>query len=78
MTVERLRLELMQLDISLPRFSRITRWILDYFMYTRVMCHTLHQSGHSKQYIIQDAVVVYSAVTELLEYVDELFGHSPL
>jgi len=78
MTVERFGLELMHLDISSPRFSRFTRWILDYFMHTRVMYHALHQSGRSKQYIIQDVVVPYSAATELLEYVDESFGHFPL
>ena len=35
-------------------FNRITRWVLDKFMHTRVMYHALHQSGFSAQYIIQE------------------------
>jgi len=59
-------------------FNSITRRILDYFMHTRVMYRALHQSGHSKRYIIQDVAVPYPVATEFLEYVDESFGHYPL
>ena len=59
-------------------FNHITRWILDYFMHTRVMYRALHQSGHSKRYIIQDVAVPYPVATEFLEYVDRSFGHYPL
>ena len=41
-------------------FNRITRFVLDRFMRTRVMYRALHQSGHSKQYIIQDVAGKYS------------------
>ena len=59
-------------------FNRVTRWILDYFMHTRVMYRALHQSGHSKRYIIQDVAVPYEVATHFLEYVDKSFGHYPL
>lgn len=61
-------------------FLWLTRYLLDYFMHTRVMYHALHESGHSKQYIIQDVAVPYSATTEFLEWLDEKqnFGHYPI
>ena len=59
-------------------FNRITRRILDRFMYTRVMYHALHKSGHAEQYIIQDVAVPYQAVAEFVDYLDTSFGHYPL
>jgi delta24-sterol reductase len=59
-------------------FNRITRWALDYFMHTRVMYHALHQSGFYDKYIIQDVAVPYARAEELLQYLDESFGHYPL
>lgn len=62
----------------LTPFNRIGRWVLDYFMHTRVMYHALHKSGHSKKYIIQDVVVPYATANDFHKYVDESLGHYPL
>jgi len=59
-------------------FNRLTRWALDRFMHTRVMYHALHESGHSKQYIIQDLALPYSTAQRFLQYLDEAFGLYPL
>ena len=62
----------------LTPFNHIGRWVLDYFMHTRVMYHALHKSGHSKKYIIQDVVVPYATANDFHKYVDESLGHYPL
>lgn len=61
-------------------FNRITRYILDTFMHTRVMYHALHESGLSKQHIIQDVAVPYKATGEFLTWLDnkETFGAYPI
>lgn len=59
-------------------FNRVSRYILDKFMHTRVMYHALHQSGHSKQYIIQDVAVPYPAADEFVDWLHDNFGHYPL
>ncbi|RAK87640.1 FAD binding domain protein [Aspergillus costaricaensis CBS 115574] len=61
-------------------FNRITRYLLDYFMHTRVMYHALHASGHSNQYIIQDVAVPYSSADTFVTWLDEPenFGAYPI
>jgi delta24-sterol reductase len=59
-------------------FNRITRWILDYYMHTRVMYHALHQSGLSSQYIIQDVAIPYPKAVEFMHYLDTSFKHYPI
>lgn len=59
-------------------FNRITRWILDYYMHTRVMYHALHQSGLSSQYIIQDVAIPYSKASNFMAYLETMFGHYPI
>lgn len=59
-------------------FNRITRFVLDYFMHTRVMYHALHKSGFSNHTVIQDVAIPYNGVEEFLEYLDRDFGHYPL
>jgi Delta24-sterol reductase len=59
-------------------FNRITRWVLDDFMHTRVMYHALHKSGHGRRYLIQDVGIPYPAAEEFLEYVDRTLGFYPL
>ena len=59
-------------------FNRITRWILDYYMHTRVMYHALHQSGLSSQYIIQDVAIPYPKAVEFMDYLDTSFKHYPI
>ncbi|KAF9890121.1 hypothetical protein FE257_006282 [Aspergillus nanangensis] len=56
----------------LTPFNRITRYLLDGFMHTRVMYHALHQSGLSNQYIIQDVAVPFrNATDEFLAWLEE-------
>ncbi|KAI9790321.1 MAG: hypothetical protein M1833_001958 [Piccolia ochrophora] len=59
-------------------FNRITRWVLDTYMHTRVMYHALHQSGHAKQYIIQDLALPYANAQKFITYVDQALGLYPL
>lgn len=59
-------------------FNRITRWLLDKFMHTRMMYHALHQSGHSKRYIIQDVAIPYPAAVDFTKYLHKSFGYYPL
>ncbi len=59
-------------------FNRITRWVLNPFMHTRVMYHALHESGHAHRYIIQDLALPQSTAQDFIEYVDEAFGFYPL
>jgi delta24-sterol reductase len=59
-------------------FNRITRFILDYFMHTRVMYHALHQSGLGTQYIIQDVAIPYPKAEEFMRYLDSSFRSYPI
>ena len=59
-------------------FNRITRWILDGFMHTRVMYHALHQSGHSNRYVLQDIAVPFAGAKELVGHIEESIGCYPL
>ena len=62
----------------LTPFNRITRYLLDWFMHTRVMYHALHASGHGKGYIIQDLLIPADKTEEFVRYVGEEFGFWPL
>ena len=62
----------------LAPFNRLTRYLLDYFMHTRVMYHAMHASGFSNRYIIQDLALPASNAHEFIEYVDRDFGIYPL
>jgi delta24-sterol reductase len=59
-------------------FNRITRYLLDPFMYSRTMVHALHRSGIAKQTIIQDYGVPYDAAAEFIAWTDEQTGIWPL
>ncbi|PBP28549.1 FAD binding domain protein [Diplocarpon rosae] len=59
-------------------FNRITRFMLDYFMHTRVMYHALHQSGLSSFYIIQDVAIPYTEAESFMSYLDSNFKHYPI
>jgi hypothetical protein len=61
-------------------FISLTRWLLNRFMYTRVMYHALHVSGLARQYVIQDVGVPVSTASEFLDWLDhpENFGQYPL
>ncbi|KAH8601667.1 hypothetical protein B0O99DRAFT_607121 [Bisporella sp. PMI_857] len=59
-------------------FNRITRFLLDYFMHTRVMYHALHQSDLSSTYIIQDVAIPYPKAEEFMEFLEADFKHYPI
>jgi len=61
-------------------FTFVTRWLLNRFMYTRVMYHALHVSGLGRRYVIQDVGVPVSTAAEFLDWLDrpENFGQYPL
>ena len=59
-------------------FIWLTRFLLDYFMHTRVMYHALHASGYTDRYIIQDIAFPAENAVPFVEYVDQTFGIYPL
>jgi len=59
-------------------FTRLTRFLLDYFMHTRIMYHALHASGHTDRYIIQDIGFPASKAGLFVQWVDEALGVYPL
>ncbi|KAG0650518.1 3-beta-hydroxysterol Delta-24-reductase [Hyphodiscus hymeniophilus] len=65
-------------DYFITPFNRVTRFVLDYFMHTRVMYHALHQSGLASKYIIQDVAIPYPKVNEFMKYLDTSFNSYPV
>jgi delta24-sterol reductase len=59
-------------------FNRITRYLLDPFMYSRTMVHALHRSGIASRTIIQDYGVPYDAAEEFVRWTNERTGIWPL
>jgi delta24-sterol reductase len=59
-------------------FNRVTRFLLDPFMYSRTMVHALHRSGIASRTIIQDYGVPYDAAEEFVRWIDERTGIWPL
>ncbi|KAK5937545.1 hypothetical protein PMZ80_010165 [Knufia obscura] len=61
----------------LTPFNRITRYILDHFMHTRIMYHALHRSGMMEQFIIQDMALPWLNIEKFYNWVDEKFQIYP-
>ena len=59
-------------------FNKFTRWFLDDFLRTRMMYRSLHASGHSKQFVVQDLALLYAAAPKFIDFADETFGIYPL
>jgi delta24-sterol reductase len=59
-------------------FNRLTRYLLDPYMYSRTMVHALHRSGIASRTIIQDYGVPYDAAEEFVRWTDERTGIWPL
>lgn len=59
-------------------FNRVTRWLFDDFMHTRMLYEALHASGQSTQFVVQDLALPYSTVEEFIQYTDDIFGIYPL
>lgn len=59
-------------------FIRFTRFLLNYFMHTRIAYHALHASGYTDHYIIQDIAFPARNAAAFAEYVDQNLGIYPL
>lgn len=59
-------------------FNRITRFLLNPFMHTRVMYHALHQSGLSDFYVVQDVGIPYAQATQFTRWLDQNLPLYPL
>lgn len=62
----------------LTPFNRVSRYLLDYFMHTRIMYHALHKSGLSQYNIIQDVAIPFPVAEEFVNWLHDNFGHYPL
>nr|POE47716.1 delta(24)-sterol reductase [Quercus suber] len=62
----------------LTPFNRVTRWLADPLMHTRVMYRALHFSGHASRYLIQDLLLPRAAAEPFLHAVDRDLGLYPL
>ncbi|KAF2202519.1 24-dehydrocholesterol reductase-like protein precursor [Delitschia confertaspora ATCC 74209] len=58
--------------------NRITRYLLDPLINTRIMFHALHKSRMAWRGFIQDLAVPYSASQSLIEFTEERTGIWPL
>ncbi|KIV96162.1 hypothetical protein PV10_00064 [Exophiala mesophila] len=56
-------------------FNRVTRYLLDGFMHTRVMYHALHRSGLMQRFIIQDMAVPNKNMAEFSSWLDQNLPH---
>ncbi|KAK1809538.1 hypothetical protein LTR12_016100 [Friedmanniomyces endolithicus] len=65
-------------DYFLVPFNSVTRYLLDYFMHTRVMYHALHASGHAKKYLIQDLLLPEHNAEAFVDFVGKELGTWPL
>lgn len=62
----------------LAPFDSFSRWVLDWFMHTRVLYHVLHKSGLANENTVQDVAVPYESTSEFVEWLHHNFGHYPL
>jgi len=59
-------------------FNRVTRFVLDPLLHTRVMYRALHQSRLSDFYVIQDVGIPYGRAEEFAEWLDKCLDVYPL
>lgn len=59
-------------------FNRLTRWLLDDFMRTRMLYKALHASGYSDRYMVQDCAVPYGRAAEFVSWCEKETGIWPL
>ena len=64
--------------VGLVAFNRLTRWIMDDFMHTRMLYRALQKSNRSFDYIIQDLSLPYSTAEEFIKYTSKELGIWPL
>lgn len=61
----------------LTPFNRVTRYVLDHFMHTRIMYHALHRSGLMEQFIIQDMALPWLNIEPFYDWLDQNFQIYP-
>jgi hypothetical protein len=59
-------------------FNRLTRWVLNDFMHTRMMYRALHGSNLSFGMMIQDLSLPYNTAEQFIEYTSENLNIWPL
>ncbi|KAK2595032.1 hypothetical protein QQS21_007222 [Conoideocrella luteorostrata] len=62
----------------LTPFNRITRYLLDRFMHTRVMYRAVHKSGLADYYMVQDVGVPFDRTAEFQSWLHDNFNIYPL
>lgn len=65
-------------SLFITRFNRITRFLLDPFMQTHVVYRTMHQSGLSGFYLVQDVGLPHDKAVELTLWLDKHLKLYPL
>jgi delta24-sterol reductase len=59
-------------------FNKYTRWFLDDFLHTRMLYRSLHASGESNRYVVQDMALPYPNAEKFIDYTDDTFAIWPL
>ncbi|ORY04669.1 hypothetical protein BCR34DRAFT_572515 [Clohesyomyces aquaticus] len=59
-------------------FNNFTRWWLDDFCHTRMLYTSLHASGQSKSYIVQDLALPLDTAEQFIDYTSDTFKIWPL
>jgi hypothetical protein len=59
-------------------FDRVSRFLVDHFMHTRIMYQALHESGLGEEHIVQDLALPQQRAAEFLEYAFGDLNISPL
>ena len=62
----------------ITQFNRITRFILNPFMHTRVMYRAMHKSGLSDYYMLQDVGVPYDKAGDFTSWLDSNLNVYPI
>jgi Delta24-sterol reductase len=62
----------------LTPFDRLSRFLVDKYMHTRVMYHAMHASGLSHQYIVQDVAVPFNQTSAFIDWLHINFKKYPL
>ncbi|KAF2686828.1 24-dehydrocholesterol reductase-like protein precursor [Lentithecium fluviatile CBS 122367] len=63
--------------MSFP-FNKFTRWFLDDFCHTRMLYRSLHASGESNRYVVQDMALPYPNAEKFIDYTNDTFDIWPL
>ncbi|KAJ2904675.1 delta24-sterol reductase [Zalerion maritima] len=59
-------------------FNRVTRFLLDDFLHTRMLYRALHGSGESRRFVVQDLALPYSTAREFISHASASLGIWPL